>query len=79
MLERIKIDCTFSLANTNPDLALEWYYEKNRNITPHQISAYDKTFVWWKCKNSTNHEWLASVYSRNIENRGCPYCQQRIH
>lgn len=78
MIRRTKKNQELSLVAANPNLTLEWNYIKNSRITPQQISACDKTFVWWQCKNSAKHEWLATVYSRNIEKRGCPYCQGLI-
>ncbi len=62
------------LATINPNLAQEWNYNKN-SITPFEIGANSSKKVWWKCHN--NHEWEATVASRNNGN-GCPICTNRI-
>lgn len=59
------------LATKNPRLASEWNYEKNGELTPQDVMAGSGRKVWWKCKN--NHEWQATILSRNRGN-GCPYC-----
>lgn len=65
------VEKTNSLAFCNKELALEWDYEKNGNLTPEMIPAGSQKKVWWKCSN--NHSWSAVVSSRNCGN-GCPYC-----
>jgi len=59
------------LQTTNPELAKEWDYEKNGNITPDNVTAGSEKKVWWKCKKG--HEWQAIVYTRN-KGIGCPCC-----
>lgn len=60
-----------TLAQEYPDLALEWDFEKNGNLTPEQVHAGSKTKVWWigKC----NHSWSASIQNR-VLGTGCPIC-----
>lgn len=58
------------LASQNPDLAVEWDYEKNGNLTPEMVTAGSDCSVWWKCK--LGHGWKATIYSRKTT--GCPYC-----
>lgn len=69
------------LATTNPDLAVEWNYEKNNGLknrrgedisTPEKVNAGSNQKVWWKCKYG--HEWNVSVIDRTRQNSGCPYC-----
>lgn len=62
-----------SLAEKRPDLANEWDYEKNGNLTPEMVSFSSMKVVWWKCKK--NHSWSASVNSRS--KAGCPICSNR--
>lgn len=58
------------LATTHPQLAKEWFVEKNNYILPSQIIG-GKQIVWWKC--NLGHEWQASIDSRK-QGRGCPIC-----
>ena len=59
------------LATTEPKLAEEWSYEKNKGLTPEMVTSGSNKKVWWKCNKG--HEWNASIYSRKI--RGCPICR----
>lgn len=59
------------LQTTNPKLAKQWNYEKNKGLKPTQITAGSNKCVWWKCQKG--HEWKATIASRNNGN-GCPYC-----
>lgn len=59
------------LKTVNPDLALEWDYEKNGTLKPEDIVIGSEQKVWWKCKRG--HSWIASVYHRH-NGSGCPYC-----
>jgi DNA-directed RNA polymerase subunit RPC12/RpoP len=62
------------LQTANPDLAKEWNYEKNGNLTPEIFTANSGIKVWWRC--AKNHEWQAIIANRN-RGRGCPYCSGR--
>ena len=62
------------LATTHPNLLDEWDYEKNKDITPFNVSFGSEKRVWWRCKNG--HEWVAMVGDRT-RGRSCPYCAGR--
>ena len=62
------------LKTTNPKLAKEWNFKKNKSLKPTQVSISSNKKVWWKCSNG--HEWMATVNDRNRGN-GCPYCSGR--
>jgi len=59
------------LATVNPEVAAEWNYEKNGDLTPDQVKYSANIKVWWKCVNG--HEWEAYVFNRS-KGHGCPYC-----
>ena len=59
------------LQTINPDLALEWNYEKNDGLAPADVLPGSHKKVWWQC--SDGHEWQAVISSRTKGN-GCPYC-----
>jgi len=66
------------LSTLNPELAKEWNYEKNKKLTPYDVGiGYEKTDIWWKCKNNSEHEWKTTISSRHNLNNGCPYCSGR--
>lgn len=60
------------LATTHPELAKEWNYEKNGELTPADVVAGAHRRVWWRC--GRGHEWQAVVYVRAQDGTGCPYC-----
>ena len=59
------------LATVNPELAAEWNYEKNGDLTPDKVKYSADLKVWWKC--TQGHEWAALIYNRS-KGHGCPYC-----
>lgn len=65
-----------SLAIDNPELALEWNYEKNGELKPSNVGSGTGKRVWWKCPKCS-HEWKASIASRRT-GIGCPYCAGHI-
>ena len=60
------------LKTKNPKLAKEWHPTKNGNLKPEMLTYASNKKVWWQC--SKGHEWETSIYSRNNDGRGCPYC-----
>lgn len=58
-----------------PEVAKEWNYEKNKSLTPSEVTARSEKKIWWKCP--ANHEWIATVAHRTNERNGCPYCSGR--
>jgi hypothetical protein len=60
-----------SILFSNPELVIEWNYEKNGNLKPEHFTANSGKKVWWKCDKG--HEWEATVRGRN-KGHGCPYC-----
>lgn len=63
------------LATTNPQLALEWNYEKNGDLTPSQIAEKSNKKVWWICDQG--HEWMATLDNRSA-GKGCPVCAKEM-
>ena len=59
------------LQTLNPTLAKEWNHEKNKVLTPIDVTTNSGKKVWWKC--GKGHEWQATIASRNSGN-GCPIC-----
>lgn len=62
-----------SLAQNNPELALEWHPLKNGELTANDITVNSCQRVWWQCKKDARHEWEAPINSRN-SGVGCPVC-----
>lgn len=60
------------LATTNPELAEEWDWNKNKGITPAMFTAGSGKKVWWSCRKH-GHLWQASI-SKRVNGRGCPVC-----
>ena len=65
------------LANTHPDIALEWDYEKNGDLLPTMISYGSDKEVWWLCENK--HSYKRRVSDRTISGRHCSKCARQRH
>ena len=59
------------LQTVDPDLAVEWNYEKNNGLTPMDVMPNSGKKVWWKCVKG--HEWQQKIYHRN-NGVNCPIC-----
>lgn len=62
------------LAALHPEVAAEWDYERNGELTPNNILAGSHKTVYWKC--GKGHSWKATVKDR-INGHGCPKCTQK--
>jgi hypothetical protein len=60
-----------TLGDRFPDLAAEWYSERNGDLTAWAVTPGTRRKVWWCC--ASGHDWQASIASR-VAGRGCPYC-----
>ncbi|MCE7748882.1 MAG: zinc-ribbon domain-containing protein, partial [Candidatus Heimdallarchaeota archaeon] len=70
-----KVSVTNSLASLHPDLAKEWYQEKNGKITSDKVVAGSGKLYWWKCDKGPDHIWKTSPRNRTKRRAtGCPYC-----
>ena len=58
-----------------PELAKEWDYELNGDITPDMIAPQTHKKYWWRCKNG--HAYLMSGENRS-KGCGCQYCCGRM-
>ena len=64
------------LQTINPDLANEWDYDNNAELTPMDVLPNSNKKVWWKCNQG--HRWQATIASR-YQGNGCPYCSKLSH
>ncbi len=51
-----------SLAEQYPELAKEWDYSHNGDLTPDKITPSSRQSVYWK--SADGHCWQCSVYNR---------------
>ncbi|MCD7710871.1 MAG: hypothetical protein LUI04_05950 [Porphyromonadaceae bacterium] len=72
-----------SLSEAFPDLASQWDYEKNKNITPDSVPYGSHLKVWWKCP-ICGHSYQKRISNRTapskrgVESAKCPICLGRI-
>ena len=64
----------YNLATELPDIAAQWNYAKNGDLTPYDFLPAAVKAVWWIC--DSGHEWEVSINNRYAGN-GCPYCSNR--
>ena len=62
------------LGTTDPEVTLEWDYDKNVDIHPARVSRCSMKSVWWK--GSCGHSWKDKIINRTIEKAGCIYCEK---
>ena len=62
------------LSTTNPELAKQWHYAKNGELTPEMVTMGSGLKIWWL--GHCGHEWKSTINSRN-QGRGCPICSGR--
>lgn len=61
-----------SFAEHFPKIAAEWNYNKNKGLTPYDMTGKSGQTVWWECK-ICGHEWEAPISNRS-SGSGCPIC-----
>ena len=64
-----------NLAIITKHIADEWNYGKNK-LSPIDYLPNSGKKVWWRCVK--DHEWQATIASRNSNGSGCPYCSGNI-
>lgn len=70
-----KVNIENCLATVEPELSLEWNYDKNNKLTPFDVTRSSNKVVWWKCKDC-DHDWESIIGNRSRLNRGCPVCKE---
>lgn len=63
------------LATINPQLASEWNYERNGDLTPQNVKPNSQKMVWWKCP--FGHEYQNTIFRRNKQGTRCPICYSK--
>jgi hypothetical protein len=61
------------LASTNPDLAAQWDFSKNVDLSAKDVTEKSIKMVGWICPKDPAHEYEAKIYLRSA-GQGCPYC-----
>ena len=64
------------LIETHPELAKEWDYEHNGELTPYNTTAHYSKSVKWICEKG--HHWSAIVGVRVKMHTGCPHCKKEL-
>ena len=65
-----------SLSTVFPELAVQWDFKKNIELSPDSIYAKSSKKVWWVCPEAIDHKWKAQIKSR-ANGMGCPICSGR--
>jgi len=62
-----------SLALCFPEIAKEWDYDRNGDLTPDTVTYGQKVMINWICP--VGHSYPALISNRTcLEKKGCPYC-----
>jgi hypothetical protein len=66
-----------TLLDAEPEIAAEWYYEKNCGWGPEHLSRGSGVHVWWQCPDCSR-SYKAGINNRTGKNRtACPYCASK--
>ena len=63
-----------SLQETNPEIAKQWYYPLNGELSPNKVTSGSNKKVWWKCDKGDDHIWESTIGKRT-SGRGCAICR----
>jgi len=74
------LKCCFfiNLLTLFPNIAKQWNYIKNKELTPLKMSPKSSKKVWWICEYNSNHTWMDRIANRTIQNRKCPICSKEF-
>lgn len=64
------------LATTHPEVAAQWDWKNNGNLSPQKISSGSGKKVWWICDKRHNYQTIVNNRTKS-RNKGCPYCSNR--
>ena len=66
------------LATLFPEIALDWDYEKNKNVNIRLIKPGSQQKIWWKCVYC-GKGWMQTpnrkINTKLIDIAGCPECR----
>jgi len=71
---RVSDSNRLSLNSPDQRLLMEWDYERNFPLTPHDVPAGSSKKVWWVCDEENDHRWEAAIGKRAGGGQGCPFC-----
>ena len=69
---RVLIKGKNDLLSKYPKVAKEWDFDRNKDLTPDNVTFKYCKEVWWKCSNG--HSYKQRIDDRTLRNTGCPYC-----
>ena len=61
------------MATTDPEMAADWDYEKNGELTPGDVFAQTNKKAWWICRKG-HPSYYASIHNKK-KGKGCPLCK----
>ena len=70
--QKSRLQLSASLQEKKPELAAEWNYAKNKNLTPEQVTECSHKRVGWIC-SVCGYEWDSIIANRS-RGSGCPEC-----
>ena len=62
------------LQTTDPTIAAEWNFERNKGLCPTSVSRYSLRFVWWR--DEFGHEWRDRIVNRAVDGAWCRECER---
>ncbi len=69
-----ELSVTNRLDLNHPEIAAQWFQERNEDVTPDKVLEGSLDEFWWKCDNGPDHEWKQRVRVRTKQGTGCRFC-----
>lgn len=63
-----------NLRKTHPHLVRQWHRTKNKELEPQSFTSGSHQKIWWKCREGSDHEWIAKIADRTNFETNCPFC-----
>lgn len=63
-----------SIRDVCPEVAVEWFYERNCGWGPEDFATGSNVRAWWQCSRNPEHIWQTSIGHRCKQKRNCPFC-----
>jgi len=70
-------DSEHNLTVSNPEIAAQWNYEKNKPLKPEQFRTRSNKKVWWICEKNKSHSYPSTITNR-VQGFGCSICAGRL-
>ncbi len=73
-----RVSPIYNLLTEEPNIARQWDYIGNGELTPLNVSPKANIKVSWICEYNPNHKWRDKISNRTALKRNCPICSKHF-